>query len=212
MSLEHLKWKPEMDMYKLNTAADVDRWVVGSDKDIGGYSTAKLEITEANTGLFHGHLSQDIPNDAKIVRSGYAAIRSKKNEKVMLQEAAWDTVPFRYLSLRVKGDRRKYLVNISTSSFIKTDLYQHRLFLRTPGQWEIVHLPFRFFAMTNNGSFVSQHIDMYREMVETIGISLSDKQPGPFRLEIDWIKATNTEDTDGDYDRMDYGRMKFRFR
>ena len=56
----------------------------------------------------------------------------------MFGTPCWDTSLFRYLALRVRGDKRKYFVNIQTDGVIQTDLYQHRLFLRTPGEWETI--------------------------------------------------------------------------
>ncbi|KAJ1977141.1 hypothetical protein H4R34_003697 [Dimargaris verticillata] len=194
LQANHLVWQQEMPMFRLNAPEHLNDWVVGCDQDIGGFSRAKLDITPQGT----------VPKDAKIARSGYAAIRSKKLPRSLFSETYWDTSPFRYLALRVKGDDRKYLVNIRGASFMKTDLYQHRLFLRTPGQWETVHIPFRYFTLTNNGAFVAQDIGMFREKIETVGLSLSDKHQGPFRLEIDWIKAYNTNETDGDNDRLIY--------
>lgn len=64
-------------MVQLNTKADLDHWAIGSDKDIGGFSTASLDITPEGTGRFHGNISLELPADRNIEQSGYAAIRSK---------------------------------------------------------------------------------------------------------------------------------------
>ena len=40
---------------------------------------------------------------------------------------------------------------------------------------------------------------MDRMQVRSVGFSIV-RQPGPFELEIDWIKGWNTEKTHGDYD------------
>lgn len=45
-------------------------------------------------------------------------------------------------------------------------------------------------------------LEMYRERIKWVGISLSDRKDGPFSLEIDWIKAMNTEYTMGDLDNL----------
>lgn len=45
-------------------------------------------------------------------------------------------------------------------------------------------------------------IEMFRQKVKTVGISLMDRQEGPFEIEVDWIKAMNTEFTEGDMDRI----------
>ncbi|CAG8784877.1 4737_t:CDS:2, partial [Gigaspora margarita] len=113
----------------------------------------------------------------------------------------WDTTLYRYLSIRAKGDNKKYLVNIQTDGPVISDLFQHRLFLRKPGEWETIMIPFTDFILTNHGVIQEPQIEMYRERVRTIGISLL-MQPGPFCLELDWIKMINTDETIGDYDRI----------
>ncbi|KAI8092962.1 complex I intermediate-associated protein 30-domain-containing protein [Halteromyces radiatus] len=196
-------WQKELPMLTLQNKADLDAWAIGCDKDIGGFSEASLEITPHNTGRFYGYLSLDLPVNPEIQQSGYAAIRSKARASSMFGTPCWDTSLFRYLALRVKGDDRKYFVNIQTDGVIQTDLYQHRLFLKTPGQWETVMIPFRDFILTNNGMIQEQQIEMYREKVKTIGISLMDKKEGPFSIEIESISAQNTPFTEGDLDRME---------
>ncbi|KAL1924600.1 uncharacterized protein VTP21DRAFT_4254 [Calcarisporiella thermophila] len=194
-------WSREMPMLQINCKEDLKRWVVGSDKDIGGFSEANLELTPEGKGKFHGNISLELPSNLAIKQSGYAAIRSKVQPASLFGTPCWDTSLFRYLALKVRGDTRKYFVNIQTDGVIQTDLYQHRLFLQKPGEWETVMIPFRDFVLTNQGIVQEQQIEMYRERVKTIGISLIG-QPGPFSLEIDWIKAMNTENTEGDMERV----------
>jgi len=198
-------WQKELPMFKLNTPKDLQEWAIGCDKDIGGYSEAKLEITPEGIGKFSGNLSLELPADAEIQQSGYAAIRSKVKPSSMFGTPCFDTTLFRYLALRVRGDHRRYFVNIQTDGVIQTDLYQHRLFLRTPGEWQTVMIPFRDFVLTNNGMIQEDQIDMMREKVKTVGISITDREEGPFEIEIDWIKAMNTETTEGDMDRNPHG-------
>ncbi|KAI9485460.1 MAG: complex I intermediate-associated protein 30-domain-containing protein [Benjaminiella poitrasii] len=195
-------WQKEMPMASLMSLKDLDAWAIGCDKDIGGFSDAHLDLVDGH-GRFHGNLSLDLPADNKEIKHcGYAAIRTKVKSQTLFGTPCWDTSLFRYLALHVKGDRRKYFVNIQTDGVVKTDLFQHRLFLRTPGQWETVMIPFRDFILTNNGAVQEDQIEMFREKVKTVGISIMDKQEGPFNLEIEWIKAMNTEFTEGDMDRI----------
>ncbi|KAI8967997.1 complex I intermediate-associated protein 30-domain-containing protein [Mycotypha africana] len=196
------EWQKESLMVALNSKADLDKWAIGCDKDIGGFSEAKLEITAEGKGKFSGNISLDLPLDKEIKQSGYAAIRTKPRKDTLFGTPCWDTSLFRYLALHVKGDNRKYFVNIQTDGVVKTDLYQHRLFLRTPGQWETVLIPFKDFILTNNGVIQEDQIEMFREKVKTVGLSLMDRREGPFSIEIDWIKAMNTEFTEGDMDRI----------
>ena len=125
-------------MATLKTEKDLEQWAIGSDKDIGGFSEASLDITPEGTARFHGNISLDLPANQEIKQSGYAAIRTIPKAQTLFGTPCWDTSLFRYLALHVKGDKRKYFVNIQTDGVVKTDLFQHRLFLRTPGQWETV--------------------------------------------------------------------------
>ncbi|OZJ06600.1 hypothetical protein BZG36_00430 [Bifiguratus adelaidae] len=201
LRMEVQPWKRELPMLSLNSPKDLERWAIGCDMDIGGFSEANLEMTENGTARFWGNISTKLPDNPEIKQSGYAAIRSKPGAPSFFGIPCWDTTLFRYLALRVRGDDRKYFVNIQTDGIIQTDLYQHRLFLRKPGEWETVMIPFRDFILTNNGQIQPDQIEMFREKVKTIGISLIDRQEGPFNIELDWIKALNTDTSEGDMDR-----------
>ncbi|CAG8617063.1 2915_t:CDS:2, partial [Acaulospora morrowiae] len=149
-------WDKEKPLLTLNSREDLKEWVLGCDKDIGGYSNANLEITPEGVGRFSGSISLELPKKNPIIeKSGYAAIKSMNRRSLF-------------------GP---------TDGPIPTDLYQHRLFLRKPGEWETVM-----------GIIQDPQVIMYREKVRTIGFSLLS-QPGPFCLEIDWIKMMNTEHT-----------------
>jgi NADH dehydrogenase [ubiquinone] 1 alpha subcomplex assembly factor 1 len=99
---------------------------------------------------------------------------------------------FRFLSLRVKGDERRYYINIQTETFDPIELWQHRLFLRTPGQWETVLIPWTDFLRTRNGKITYENYDgMDRERVKTVGASLIEREEGPFCLHVAEIKVIN---------------------
>ena len=91
----------------------------------------------------------------------------------------WDWSNYSSLVLRVKGDRRKYLVNIQTNTPLVTDLFQHRLFLNHPGEWETVVIPLNDFVMTNWG-VIQDGSEINKSEVKTVGIGLLDKQYGPY--------------------------------
>jgi len=195
-------WQREMPLISLNSQEDLKQWAIGCDRDIGGFSEAHLEITPEGKGRFYGNISLDLPSNPEIVRSGYAAIRSKQPSFTLFGTPTWDTSLYRYLGLRIKGDQRKYFVNIQTDGVVETDLYQHRLFTRHPGEWETVLIPFRDFILTNNAEIQEQQVIMLRERVKTVGVSIMDQRVGKFSLELDWIKAINSNSTEGDLDRQ----------
>ncbi|KAG9289823.1 hypothetical protein G9A89_015403 [Geosiphon pyriformis] len=204
-------WTKEMKMLNVNSQEDLQKWIVGCDRDIGGKSEVNWELTPEAYGKLHGYIRNEIPgNDPGRPICGYAGIKSK-NESNIMGLKVWDTALFRYLMLRVRGDRRRYFVNIQTDSANRKTLWQHRLFLRRPGTWEVHMIPFKDFVVTNQGIPEHPQIRMLRERVKTVGFSLLDRQEGPFSLEIDYIKAMNTDRSQGDYDRPNRPESGFFF-
>lgn len=96
-----------------------------------------------------------------------------------------------YLALRVKSDSRKYFVNVQTESIVYTDIHQHRLYAKRPGEWETVLIKWSEFVRTNYGRAVEPQTEMLTQKIRSIGIGLTDRIPGPFDLSINKIWATN---------------------
>ena len=171
-----------------------------SDADIGGYSSAALEQESGSLAQpahvrFHGSISTDLPrNRPQVQRTGYAGWRNKDRPATLFGKSLWDVDPYTYLALRVKSDGRKYFVNVQTESIVYTDLHQHRLHVRKPGTWETIYIDFNAFVRTNHGEVVEPQTEMMRQKVRTLGISLTDRVPGPFDLAISRIWASNSMD------------------
>ncbi|KAG5354696.1 Complex I intermediate-associated protein 30 [Yarrowia sp. B02] len=167
--------------------------VTKCDEELGGYSTVNLAqerpTTGAPYGRFFGNLSLDLPKDNKMVtRSGFAMFRTLDQPSSMFKNNAWNWEQYRHLELRVRGDRRKYFVNVQSATPLASDLYQHRLFIQTPGEWETVVIPIDDFILTNKG-VVQEQMAMDTANVYTVGIGLIDRQYGPYSLDIEYIKA-----------------------
>ncbi|KAI5955750.1 hypothetical protein KGF54_001252 [Candida jiufengensis] len=177
--------------FKNSPQESLDNIITRSDKEIGGFSTVNFQYDEnEKCGQFSGNLSLDLPkNNPQITRSGYAMFRTKDQSQSWLNgDKYWDWSNFNNLVMRVKGDRRKYLVNIQANTPLVTDLFQHRLFLNNPGHWETVIIPLNDFVMTNWG-VIQDGSELNKSEIKTIGIGLLDKQYGPFSLKIDTIKV-----------------------
>jgi NADH dehydrogenase [ubiquinone] 1 alpha subcomplex assembly factor 1 len=179
----------------------LEQILVGSDQDIGGFSTAHVDLVESehegpndprSFGRFHGNLNLDLPPARPdVVQSGYAMFRTKEIESGWFglggsEFLDWESCT--HMLLKVRGDRRKYFVNLQAESAFPTDIYQHRLFLRNPGNWETVIVPLHDFILTNYG-VIQQQSPLDLRYIKTVGIGLIDKQYGPFSLDIDWIKV-----------------------
>ncbi|CAN6606003.1 hypothetical protein TRVA0_003S00870 [Trichomonascus vanleenenianus] len=209
----------------------LERYLVRSDQELGGFSTASLDIVKNDTprpdsekpqtsqeeqkkaqnpqedqkneieeppqfGRFSGNLNLDLPpSRPDVVQSGYAMWRTKDmvpTWKNPLQSEYWNWERCSAMLLRVRGDRRKYFVNVQAETPLVTDIYQHRLFLKSPGQWETVVVPLSDFILTNWG-VIQQQQELDLEHVRTVGVGLIDKQYGPFQLDIDWIKVVSSD-------------------
>jgi len=178
---------------------------VMSDADTGGFSRASLDwvppVTSSkptaseNTkghARFHGNISLELPpNKPQIQLTGYAAWRTLDRPRTIFGKSLWDIDPYTYLAMRIKSDGRKYFVNVQTESIVATDLHQHRLYARRPGEWETVHIKWNEFVRTNHGVVVEPQSEMLRQKVRTVGVGLIDRIPGAFDLCIERIWATN---------------------
>ncbi|KAL7822776.1 complex I intermediate-associated protein 30 [Trichoderma gracile] len=196
------------ELYGFHSAEAVSNCIVMSDTLIGGSSTSHLDFIPATSSSsapipastsppssyarFYGHISTSLPSDRlAIQRTGYAAFRTPDQPPTAFGRSVWDIDPYTYLALRVKSDGRAYYVNVQTESVEPTDLHQHRLFAKRPGQWETVLIRWNDFVRTNHGFVVEPQTELLRQRVHTVGIGLTDRVEGPFELCIERVWATN---------------------
>jgi NADH dehydrogenase [ubiquinone] 1 alpha subcomplex assembly factor 1 len=194
------------------------------DRDIGGFSTSNLDWIPPSTSAtikpsnnkngharFYGKISIELPKDRpEVQRSGYAAWRTHDRPPTIFGKALWDVDVYAFLALRIKSDGRKYFINLQTESIVPTDIHQHRLYARRPGEWETVLIKWSEFVRTNHGIVVEPQREMLKQKLRTVGIGLTDRVPGPFNLCIERIWATNflgEEDLQED-DRVEEGTLK----
>ena len=86
----------------------------------------------------------------------------------------------------------KSSVNITAKSFFPDDLYQG--FLKSSSSeekasWMDAILPFDRFLLTSYGYEKELQREMNTDCIYTIGFTVMSEEPGPFRLEIDSIRA-----------------------
>lgn len=168
-----------------------------SDKDLGGFSSVNLDFEPGNENepphaRFHGTISTELPKDQpNVQRTGYAAWRTKDLGFTIFGRMLWNVEAYNYLAIQFKSDGRKYFVNVQTESIVPTDIHQHRLYAKAPGEWETVLIRWSEFVRTNHGQLVEPQRQMLTQKVRTIGIGLIDRIPGPYDLRISRMWATN---------------------
>ncbi|KAF2691509.1 CIA30-domain-containing protein [Lentithecium fluviatile CBS 122367] len=176
---------------------DIARCKRMSDKDIGAFSTANLDFHPATQDApsharFHGNISTKLPPDQPHVqRTGYAGWRTLDRGFTIFGKTVWDVDLYTYLAIHFKSDGRKYFVNVQTESIVPTDIHQHRLYSKTPGEWETILIKWSEFVRTNHGQVVEPQREMLTQKVRTVGMALIDRIPGPYDLSISKVWATN---------------------
>ncbi|OMJ22632.1 Complex I intermediate-associated protein 30, mitochondrial [Smittium culicis] len=193
-----------------NNKHEIQNWSKGSDTDIGGFSSVRFDNHFSGAACFHGYLSQKLPQNLKVKRSGYALVQTKAKPSSLDNNGFWDSSQFRFLSIRAKlpssniinNNTRRFYINIKCSSIIRQDIYQHSLNFSQLDQWEELVIPFPDFALTSNSVILAAQMEMYRQKILTFGFSCTDMIEGNFKLLISNIKMFNTDRTDGDCDRI----------
>jgi len=90
--------------------------------------------------------------------------------------------------IRVRGDGRCYKFTARTERSFDSAIYQ-TVFTTKEGQWEEHRLPFKQFVATFRGRVLSSEPPLDAAKVTSVGFLISDKQDGPFQLEVAWIKG-----------------------
>ena len=91
--------------------------------------------------------------------------------------------------VRARGDGRRYKFTVRTEAGFDTPIYQCA-FTTKRGEWEERRLPFKDFVPTFRGRVLTNAPPLDPAGIVSVGFLISDKQEGPFKLEVAWIKAS----------------------
>lgn len=180
-------------VFNFESEKDLDRWVVTTDKDHNeGFTEAKLELSSAGFGCFHGTLESRVPKDGRIKRSGYANIRSVRLRKSFKRDAFYDWEQYNTLVMRVRGDGRSYLINLASEGYFDilwNDIYHYVLFTRGGPHWQYVRIPFSKFFLASKGRVQDSQGPVPLNRISSLGFSVGARggHEGQFRLEFDYI-------------------------
>jgi monofunctional biosynthetic peptidoglycan transglycosylase len=153
------------------------KWQAVNDGVMGGVSDGRFRITGDKTLAFFGTLS--LENNG-----GFASVRTKPAE---LGIKAGDIIV-----VRVKGDGREYVLNIYTKSRRMAFSYRAPL-PTTQDAWTEVRVPLEDFIPTAFGRRVQGMGPVEPDQINGLGFMLSDKKPGKFKLEVEWVKVERAE-------------------
>lgn len=187
LNQEEVVWKFD------GTEKSLDQWVVNCDHDWNyGYSTAKLELSSSGSGIFHGILDTRVTKDGQTTDAGYCNITSTPKFASHTGRTWHDWSYYNELILRVRGDGRCYLINLLCGKYVNTlwyDAYNYIMHTRGGPYWQVVRIPFSKFLFTKKAQVYEIQPPLGTVHINNLGITIADKKPGPFRLEIDHISV-----------------------
>jgi hypothetical protein len=158
------------------TPAAVDGWYVVNDGVMGGRSSSRMRPEDGDVAVFEGNLS--LENNG-----GFASVRTEIAEGALAGASA--------LVLTVRGDGKRYQLRLRMSGRFDGVAYAAS-FETTAGEWSEVELPLEGFRPTFRGYTPRDTGPLDPARVRQVGLMLTDKQVGPFRLEIAGFDAVDS--------------------
>lgn len=152
--------------------ADELPWRNIDDAVMGGRSASEMRFSYGSA-VFSGNVSMQNGG-------GFASARS--------QPIDHDLTRFRGISIRVRGDGKVYAIRIRSDRGFDGVNYQASL-ETVDGKWIEIRIPFDLLLPVFRGRPVSGYPPLDRASIKTFGLMVSRRQMGPFRLEVDWIRA-----------------------
>ncbi len=163
----------EKVVFDFTTATStVTNWQAVNDDVMGGVSSSNFALTNG-TAVFCGTVS--LENNG-----GFASVRSLP--------APWDLTGCDAFVVRVRGDGRSYKFTARTDRSFDSAIYQARFKTRA-GEWEEHRLRFAAFVPTFRGRVLTGEPPLDPAKIVSVGFLISDKQAGPFRLEVASVRA-----------------------
>ena len=148
------------------------KWGVTNDGVMGGISTSQVSVSENNFLIFSGEVS--LENNG-----GFASLRSPVDD--------FDFSDCKGFVIRIKGDGKLYSMSFRQTKYFTGYNYNLR-FGTEKNNWQVIKLPFKDFKLKYYGREVDNYNPPNTEEIKQLSILISDKQQGPFKLEIEWIK------------------------
>jgi NADH dehydrogenase [ubiquinone] 1 alpha subcomplex assembly factor 1 len=192
-----------LEVHSFANGEDIGRFQVTTDRVLGGATDASLSVkpyANFTAGLFTGVV--DYKNTNPDSRGGFAAFRTKPDERER------DLDKFQALEMRIKTDGRRYIVNLKAQDHSPEHLWQMAV-MAEPHAWTTVAVPFSQLVLTRRGRVDIAQSPLNRSRLNGFGILLADGHNGPFKFEIQWLRAIR-DFTPAAYDPMPMHELEAR--
>jgi monofunctional biosynthetic peptidoglycan transglycosylase len=157
----------------LGESGEVEAWYPVNDTVMGGVSSSSIEAGTSGKAIFTGVVS--LENNG-----GFASVRNRAG--------IYDLSDCSAIRVRLRGDGKQYKFNVRTSR--RFDGVNYRVEFPTEhGEWMEIDFPIGAFTPTFHGRVLNDAPALDPSRITSFGFLISDKQKGPFRLEIEWIQG-----------------------
>ncbi len=160
-----------IDLINPNQNIGLKGWSIVNDDVMGGISTSYISLNEEKKLIFKGYLS--LENNG-----GFASSRLGIKRKALLGVKSF--------KVKFRGDGNTYKLRLRQNS--RRVSYSSD-FESKKDKWVEVDIPIEDFKPTWRGYNYSDYPAIEIEEVNSLGLHISDKQEGEFKLEIEYIKA-----------------------
>lgn len=143
------------------------------DVVMGGVSDSAMQLTQNGAALFAGNLS--LENSG-----GFASVRTVLEHRNYAEFAGF--------RIRVKGDGKRYSFRARNDDRFDGVVYKFD-FDTVSDEWTEIELPFAGFAPSFRGRTLPDVPPLDSGNIVQIGLLISSRQEGAFRLEVDRIEA-----------------------
>ena len=165
----------EKILFDFQTATHYPAWQIVNDDVMGGLSTSRFQFLTNGGAVFSGVVS--LENNG-----GFASVRTSPVRENLSGLNAF--------VLRVRGDGRRYKFTVRTESGFDTPIYQCA-FRTKRGECQEHRLLFKDFVPTFRGRVLTDVPPLDPAKVMSVGFLISEKQDGPFQIDLSWIKGAS---------------------
>lgn len=146
-----------------------EHWRSVDDVVMGGTSDSRFVAIETGAA-FTGSVSLE-------QGGGFASVRSS--------DATWDLSAYDGFTVRLRGDGKRYWL----TSYLSSSTLSYRAPLDPPQSWTTKRVPFETLVAYRRGSRIPDAPQFDASHLRAVGFLIADEQAGPFRLEVEWIRA-----------------------
>ncbi|WP_419174263.1 CIA30 family protein [Desulfosediminicola sp.] len=163
----------EMVLFDFENPVDLQDWLVVNDGVMGGLSRGEIIRTDSGTAVFQGILLLENNGGFSSTRTLHLPYRLDGFDGIVL---------------RVRGDGNTYQFRLRLDGSFDGVAYRYK-FQTEADKWTTVEVPFSECVPVFRGRKLSGVDPVSPEKIQQIGFLISEKQVGPFRLEVDLISA-----------------------